>query len=186
MSKVYTFFPHGLKLPFLRHDRSVRQVTGEFWVWVWWRFLFGARCFTMYTNFKLVNLCVSLFSIDMWGLCIVVVGHFIQISYMVNMRFAIVAPSKSYKDITNLIGFVPNLLFDVCSQILHPNRGFVSVETIPSCSATSCSGDCETPLHPGERHHLNTIYFLSWSVFFQITSFGHVSKSLDIFVVYFE
>lgn len=54
------------RMLFPRHDPSVRQVTGGVLglslteLKISSRFLFGARCFTMYTNFKLVNLCVSL------------------------------------------------------------------------------------------------------------------------------
>ena len=41
-------------------------------------------------------------------------------------------------------------------------------------SATNSSGD--GAITSWVSHHLNTIYFLNWSFFFQITSFGHVLK----------
>ena len=68
--KLHVFFSQFPKstyrMLFPRHDPSVRQVTGGVLglslteLKISSRFLFGARCFTMYTNFKLVNVCVSL------------------------------------------------------------------------------------------------------------------------------
>lgn len=118
----------------------------------------------------------------MWGLCIVVVGHFIQFLHgrheVCHCRARQIV-QRHYK----WIGFVPNLLFNVCNQILHPNRNRRTVFQLAKKTWRNNNSRAPQqilpemePWNPGVSHHLNTIYFLNWSFFFLITSFGHFLK----------
>ena len=115
----------------------------------------------------------------MWGLCIVVVGHFIRFLHgrheVCHCRACQIV-QRHYK----WIGFVPNLLFNVCNQILHPNRNRRTVFQLAKkhgvqqfqSSATNSSGDgaiTSGGVSPFEYHLLFKLKFF----FFRLPFFGH-------------